>query len=163
MNLNLPKQKILPCDGKPRSSGMSARSAIKADARVARAEASAKKKRAKTALRAEVTPQMKGQIIARDNGICRLCLLPTTIEDPPEVDHVLPVAQFPRTCESNLATLHRSCNKSKGARPDAIPTILRNMGHAIKPPDTPENAQWREKKSAEVDERIKTVTKDKPK
>lgn len=107
------------------------RSQLKAGARIARKAASESKKKAKAQLRGELSPRWKADIIARDNGICMLCLKPCTKEDPAVVDHVRPAAQFPRTCESNLATLHESCNQGKGARTDAIPTILRNIGTSI--------------------------------
>lgn len=103
------------------------RSQLKAGARIARKAASDQKKKAKAQLRGELSPRWKADIIARDNGICMLCLKPCTKKDPAVVDHVRPAAQFPRTCESNLATLHESCNQGKGARTDAIPTILRNV------------------------------------
>lgn len=118
-------------------SSQTRRSALKAGARAAKAVKKAEKKKAVAKVRAEVTARDKVDIIARDNGICMLCLKPCTVDDPPEVDHILPASQFPRKCESNMATLHRSCNIAKGARTGAVTTILRNIGHAIRPARKP--------------------------
>lgn len=108
------------------------RSKLKAPARKARkAKQQAKTDRIKEA-REKLTPAMKVAIIARDHGICRLCMNPCTKEDPAVVDHIIPLAQFGRVCESNLATLHRSCNGGKRASTAATLTIMRNCGHAIK-------------------------------
>lgn len=117
-------------------------SALKVEAKEQKAAAKVKRKKAVAAVRAEVTARDKADIIARDDGICMLCLTPCTEADPPEVDHIRPASQFPRKCESNMACLHKSCNIAKGARTDAVETILRNMAaheaqrHAVKPEKT---------------------------
>lgn len=146
-----------PCtNGTPIVSGLG-RSALKAEARAAKAAAKVKKKKAVAQIRAEVTDRDKVDIIARDEGICMLCLTACTVDDPPEVDHVRPASQFPRKCESNMACLHRSCNIAKGARTDAIPTILRNMaeaedrrlGRVLTPEQQAQNYEWRNQKAEE--------------
>lgn len=109
------------------------RSTLKAGARAAKAKASKAKQKAATKERGKVSKRLAHDCNARDKGLCQLCLRPCTPADPPVWDHVIPIAQGGRTSEENIATLHQSCNSIKGASKANVVTILRNIGHALKP------------------------------
>jgi 5-methylcytosine-specific restriction endonuclease McrA len=122
MKLNLPKWQAPSNDGSPRTT-MHPRNKVKQGAKAAKV----KKPKVK---RDTISPKLRLDIRERDKNLCVLCLTPGTSDDPLVIDHVHPVAKGGRTEESNLATLHRSCNAAKGAR---ILDIMRAIGHAIKP------------------------------
>jgi 5-methylcytosine-specific restriction endonuclease McrA len=108
------------------------RSALKAKGKAEKAKKQQAKTKAATKERGKVTKRMAQDCNARDKGICQLCLRPCTPKDPPVWDHVIPIAQGGKTCESNIATLHASCNAVKGASKANVVTILRNIGHCLK-------------------------------
>lgn len=116
----------------PIKKGPTKRSKLKAPAKKKREQAKQAKREWIQQRREELSPKMKADIIARDNCTCMLCLKPCTPDDPPHVDHIIPLAQYGRVCESNLATLHASCNIAKGASTKAAKIIMRNIGHALR-------------------------------
>ena len=59
-----------------------------------------------------MTPDLRSQIIQRDNGICQICkkkCQPSEIE----IDHIIPVSKGGKTCVGNLQVLCSNCNRSK--------------------------------------------------
>ena len=63
---------------------------------------------------------------------CRICGQPIkwdahdpNADDAPSVDHIRSWRDHPdlRLDPTNLATVHQACNRAKGARPQALPSI----------------------------------------
>ena len=65
--------------------------------------------------RAKMSPQLRAQVLARDNYTCQEC--GASIYDEPnlllEVDHILPVSKGGKTIIDNLQTLCWKCNRQK--------------------------------------------------
>lgn len=128
--LNLPKQTFHLPDGSKLESKLSPRNQLKSKARATKQKAKDDRQKLLKERRGTVGPKLKLAVRERDKNLCQLCLTLGTEEDPTVIDHIVPVAQGGRTCESNLATLHKSCNGAKGGRELEI---MRHIGHAIAP------------------------------
>ena len=67
--------------------------------------------------RSKMTPQLRGQVLARDNYTCQKC--GASLYDEPnlllEVDHIIPVSKGGKTVINNLQTLCWKCNRQKAA------------------------------------------------
>ena len=63
-----------------------------------------------------MTPQLRRQIIERDNYTCQICGKKMFDEVGLEVDHILPIAKGGKTVPSNLQVLCSKCNRSKHDR-----------------------------------------------
>jgi 5-methylcytosine-specific restriction endonuclease McrA len=77
--------------------------------------------RAKRARRGSTTERGLGaqhQRLARqvlaEEPTCWLCGEPARVDDPLEVDHVIPRSEGGATTRANLRAAHRSCNRSRG-------------------------------------------------
>ena len=78
---------------------------------------------------------LAAQVRARDKAAgtpCRICGQPIkwdahdpNADDAPSVDHIRSWRDHPdlRLDPTNLATVHQACNRAKGARPQALPSI----------------------------------------
>ena len=69
--------------------------------------------------RGKVTDKVRREIKKRDNYTCQICGA-SQLTDPNlklEVDHIVPIDAGGKSDPSNLWTLCRKCNRSKGAKP----------------------------------------------
>ena len=72
--------------------------------------------------RALMTSTLREKIKSRDNYTCKKCSNSITIEKNLllEIDHIFPISRGGLTTEDNLQTLCWKCNRSKGAKLEAI-------------------------------------------
>ena len=50
-------------------------------------------------------------------GVCHLCSLPFTEDNPPTRDHLIPAAKGGRDGDYNIRLAHQSCNQARGNEP----------------------------------------------
>lgn len=69
--------------------------------------------------RKKMTANLKKFILERDDYTCQVCgaSLHNDFNLKLEVDHIVPISKGGKTDPSNLQTLCRKCNRSKGAKP----------------------------------------------
>ena len=69
--------------------------------------------------RKKMTANLKKFILERDDYTCQACgaSLHNDFNLKLEVDHIVPISKGGKTDPSNLQTLCRKCNRSKGAKP----------------------------------------------
>jgi 5-methylcytosine-specific restriction enzyme A len=83
--------------------------------------------RRKRANRAISQQEIRVMVFGRDNYRCRLCPSGENLQ----VDHIIPVAAGGSNEPDNLQTLCRSCNCSKGARPNPLPPAANAFAHSM--------------------------------
>lgn len=80
--------------------------------------------------RAQMTPELRRRIIARDKSICQHCGKLCN-ESEIEIDHKTPISKGGKTVPDNLQVLCRNCNRKKGNKmPDDIYDNDLYMSHA---------------------------------
>jgi 5-methylcytosine-specific restriction endonuclease McrA len=67
-------------------------------------------------LREPIATWMRDAVIARDLGVCQLCLKPVERDDEIHIDHRIPHSLGGATLPSNLQLAHATCNLRKGNR-----------------------------------------------
>lgn len=72
--------------------------------------------------RALMTSTLRQKIKTRDNYTCKKCSNSITVEKNLllEIDHIIPISRGGLTTEENLQTLCWKCNRSKGAKIEAV-------------------------------------------
>jgi len=71
---------------------------------------------------------IRTRILARDGNICYLCLHPMTEDNPPTLEHVIPVSEGGTSEMGNLKLAHFVCNQNK-AQEESRRGIRRALGN----------------------------------
>jgi len=55
-------------------------------------------------------------VFTRDKGICGICRTLVDMQDPWEIDHIVPISKGGPHAYANVQLAHRKCNRGKGTR-----------------------------------------------
>lgn len=67
--------------------------------------------------RNKITPQVREVVRVRDGNECQICQEPI-VNEPWEIDHIIPLRNGGMSTLDNLQLTHRTCNRMKGAGPN---------------------------------------------
>jgi RNA-directed DNA polymerase len=88
-------------------------------------------------------PRRVARLLAGQQGRCAACGLFFTVDDLPEVDHIIPRAMGGKDGYSNWQLLHRHCHDRKTAR-DYAPVLCQvplTTGQTVEEPDEPKGSR----------------------